>query len=120
MPHILFHTSGGDKIIFVVGYGNKRKWKDALGGQYGCLYIDEINTADIEFVREAAMRSDYLMATLNPDDPGLDVYKEYINCSRPLPEWGIRNTERKLKTNCKRSQNPAGYIGSFRLPITWA
>ncbi len=37
--------------------------KDALGGQYGCLYIDEINTADIEFVREAAMRSDYLMAT---------------------------------------------------------
>lgn len=87
MPHILFHTSNGDKIIFVVGYGNKRKWKDALGGQYGCLYIDEINTADIDFVREAAMRSDYLMATLNPDDPGLDVYKEYINCSRPLPEW---------------------------------
>ena len=87
MPHILFHTSGGDKIIFVVGYGNKRKWKDALGGQYGCLYIDEINTADIDFVREASMRCDYLMATLNPDDPSLDVYKEYINCSRPLPEW---------------------------------
>lgn len=87
MPHILFRTSGGDKIIFVVGYGNKRKWKDALGGQYGCVYIDEINTADIDFVREAAMRCDYLMATLNPDDPGLDVYKEYINCSRPLDEW---------------------------------
>ena len=84
MPHILFHTSGGDKIIFVVGYGNKSKWKDALGGQYGCLYIDEINTANIEFVREASMRCDYLMATLNPDDPSLDVYKEYINCSRPL------------------------------------
>lgn len=33
------------------------------------------------------MRSDYLLATLNPDDPNLDVYKEYINCSRPLPEW---------------------------------
>ena len=87
MPHIVFHTSAGDKIIFVVGYGNKRKWKDALGGQYGCLYIDEINTADIDFVRESAMRSDYLIATLNPDDPNLDVYKEYINCSRPLPEW---------------------------------
>ncbi len=87
MPHILFHTSGGDKIIFVVGYGNRRKWKDALGGQYGCLYIDEINTADIDFVREASMRCDYLMATLNPDDPSLDVYKEYVNCSRPLPEW---------------------------------
>lgn len=87
MPHILFHTSGGDKIIFVIGYSNKNKWKDALGGQYGCLYIDEINTADIEFVREASMRADYVMATLNPDDPSLPVYKEYINCSRPLPEW---------------------------------
>lgn len=87
MPHILLHTSAGDRIIFVVGYGNKAKWKDALGGQYGCLYIDEINTADIEFVREASMRSDYLLATLNPDDPNLGVYKEYINCSRPLPEW---------------------------------
>ena len=87
MPHIILHTSGGDKIIFVIGYGNKSKWKDALGGQYGCLYIDEINTADMEFVREATMRADYLLATLNPDDPGLDIYKEYINCSRPLPEW---------------------------------
>lgn len=87
IPHILFHTSGGDKIVYVMGYGDKKKWQKALGGQYGCLYIDEINTADIDFVREAAMRCDYLMATLNPDDPNLDVYKEYINCSRPLPEW---------------------------------
>ena len=87
IPHLLFHTSKGDKVIYVLGYGNKKKWKKALGGQYGCLYIDEINTADIEFVREASMRCDYLMGTLNPDDPSLDVYKEYINCSRPLPEW---------------------------------
>lgn len=87
IPHILFHTSAGDKIIYVMGYGDKKKWQKALGGQYGCLYIDEINTADIDFVREAAMRCDYLMATLNPDDPNLDIYKEYINCSRPLPEW---------------------------------
>ena len=39
MPHILFHTSSGDKIIFVIGYGTKSKWKDALGGQYGCLSV---------------------------------------------------------------------------------
>ena len=87
IPHLVFHTSKEDKIIFVLGYGDKRKWKKALGGQYGCLYIDEINTSDIEFVREAAMRCDYFMATLNPDDPNLPVYKEYINCSRPLPEY---------------------------------
>ena len=105
MPHILFHTSGGDKIVFVVGYGNKRKWKDALGGQYGCLYIDEINTADIDFVREASMRCDYLMATLNPDDPSLDVYKEYINCSRPLPEWEAE-TPQEIKDELKEEPKP--------------
>ena len=105
MPHILFHTSDGDKIIFVVGYGNKRKWKDALGGQYGCLYIDEINTADIDFVREAAMRCDYLMATLNPDDPNLPIYKEYINCSRPLPEWEAE-TPQEIKDELKEEPKP--------------
>lgn len=87
IPHIVFHTSGGDKIVLVLGYGDKKRWKKALGGQYGCLLIDEINTADIEFVREASMRCDYLMGTLNPDDPNLPVYKEYINHSRPLPQY---------------------------------
>lgn len=87
IPHILYHTSNGDKVVYVMGYGDKKKWQKALGGQYGCLYIDEVNTADIDFVREAAMRCDYMMATLNPDDPNLSVYKEYINCSRPLPQY---------------------------------
>lgn len=87
IPHILYHTNKGDKVIYIMGYDNKKKWQKALGGQYGCLYIDEINTADIEFVRESAMRADYFIATLNPDDPNLPVYKEYINCSRPLQEY---------------------------------
>lgn len=87
LPHIVLHASAEDKIIFVLGYDNKARWKKALGGQYGCLYIDEINIADMEYVREASMRCDYLLATLNPDDPSLPIYKEYINCSRPLPEW---------------------------------
>lgn len=100
IPHLIFHTNRGDKTIYVLGYGNKKKWKKALGGQYGCLYIDEINTADIDFVREAAMRCDYLMATLNPDDPSLDVYKEYINCSRPLPEWE-HETPEEIKDELK-------------------
>lgn len=87
LPHLILHTSKEDKIIYVLGYDNKARWKKALGGQYGCLYIDEINIADMEYVREASMRCDYFMATLNPDDPNLPVYKEYINCARPLPEW---------------------------------
>ena len=111
IPHLLFHTSGGDKIIYVLGYGNKKKWKKALGGQYGCLYIDEINTADIDFVQEAAMRCDYMMATLNPDDPSLDVYKEYINCSRPLPEWE-HDTPKEIKDELKEEPKP-GWVHWF-------
>lgn len=87
IPHILYHTNQGDKVIYVMGYGDKKKWQKALGGQYGCLYIDEINTADIDFIGEAAMRADYTMGTLNPDDPALPVYKDYINCCRPLLQY---------------------------------
>lgn len=111
IPHLIFHTSNGDKTIYVLGYGNKKKWKKALGGQYGCLYIDEINTADIDFVREAMMRADYTMATLNPDDPNLPVYKEYINCSRPLPEWE-NETPQEIKDELKEEPKP-GWVHWF-------
>lgn len=87
LPHLIFKTPSGNKIIYVLGYDNKARWKKALGGQYGCLYIDEINVADMEYVREASMRCDYLMATMNPDNPELPVYKEYINHARPLPQY---------------------------------
>lgn len=111
IPHIMFHTSNGDKVVYVMGYGDKKKWQKALGGQYGCLYIDEINTADIEFVREAAMRSDYLMGTLNPDDPNLAVYKEYINSSRPLPEWQDE-TPKEILDELKEEPKP-GWVHWF-------
>ena len=83
MPHIKFEG----KIIFIVGYDNKDKWKQALGSQFGCVYIDEINTANIDFVREVSIRNQYMLATLNPDDPGLPVYKEFINRSRPFKKY---------------------------------
>lgn len=83
LPHIKFEG----KIIYVLGYDNKDKWQNVLGSQFGCVYIDEINTADIEFVREISTRNDYLMATLNPDDPSLPVYKEFVNRSRPYKKY---------------------------------
>ena len=111
IPHILFHTSNGDRVIYIMGYGDKTKWQKALGGQYGCLYIDEINTADIEFVREASMRCDYMMATLNPDDPNLPVYAEYINHSRPLPEWA-GDTPQEIKDELREEPKP-GWVHWF-------
>jgi PBSX family phage terminase large subunit len=87
IPHIRYQTSSGEKIIYVLGYDNKDKWKMALGSQFGCVLIDEINTADIEFVREISTRNDYLTGTLNPDDPNLPIYDEFINCARPLEKY---------------------------------
>ena len=87
LPHLLFYTNNGTKKIYVLGYDDKARWKKALGNQYGVLYIDEINIANMEFVRESMMRCDKVIATLNPDDPALPIYKEYINHSRPLPQY---------------------------------
>ncbi len=83
LPHIKFEG----KIIYILGYDNRDKWEMALGAQFGCVYIDEINTADIDFVREISTRNDYLLATLNPDDPTLPVYKEFVNRSRPYSKY---------------------------------
>ncbi len=57
------------------------------------------------------MRCDYLMATLNPDDPNLDVYKEYINHSRPLQEWEAE-TPREIKDELKEEPKP-GWVHWF-------
>ncbi|MCC8075728.1 MAG: terminase [Clostridiales bacterium] len=83
IPHLKFE----DKIIFVLGYDNRDKWELVLGSQFGCVYIDEINTANIDFVREVSTRNDYLMATLNPDDPSLPIYREFVNRSRPYRKY---------------------------------
>lgn len=87
MPHIKYKTQNGEKIIFVVGYDNKARWKKVLGGQYGCLYIDEFNIADMEFVREVFMRCDYRLCTMNPDDPNKECYSQFVNYSRPIEKY---------------------------------
>lgn len=87
LPHILYHTSKGVKVIYVVGYDNKVRWKKILGGQYGCILIDEFNIADMDFVREIFMRCDYRICTMNPDDPNKECYTQYVNKSRPIKKY---------------------------------
>lgn len=83
MPHILFEG----KIIFIIGYDSKEKWQMVLGSQFGCVFIDEINTAHMDLLREVSTRNDYMLATLNPDDPELPVFKEFINRARPYKKY---------------------------------
>lgn len=84
LPHIVYHTPFGKKIIYLVGYDNKNRWKKVLGGQYGCILIDEFNIADMDFVREIFMRCDYRICTMNPDDPNKECYTQYVNHARPI------------------------------------
>lgn len=87
LPHVELLTPQGVKIIYVCGYDNKTRWKKVLGGQVGCVYIDEVNIADMEFLREITHRCKYMMTTSNPDDPNLPVYSEFLNRSRPLKRY---------------------------------
>lgn len=101
IPHIKFE----DKIIFVLGYDNKDKWELVLGSQFGCVYIDEINTANIEFVREISTRNEYLLATLNPDNPDLPIYKEFINRSRPYKKYE-KDVPKEILAELKEGPTP--------------
>ena len=83
IPHIKFE----DKIIFVIGYDSKEKWQMVLGSQFGCVFIDEMNIAHMDLLREVSTRNEYMLATLNPDDPSLPVYKEFVNRSRPFKKY---------------------------------
>ncbi len=87
LPHVEYQTNKGTKIIYICGYDNKKRWQKVLGGQVGCVYIDEVNIADMEFLREISHRCEYMMTTSNPDDPNLPVYKEFLNRSRPLKKY---------------------------------
>ncbi|MCR0216778.1 terminase, partial [[Clostridium] innocuum] len=87
LPHIEYQTNKGTKIIYICGYDNKKRWQKVLGGQVGCVYVDEVNIADMEFLREISHRCVYMMTTSNPDDPSLPVYDEFLNRSRPLKKY---------------------------------
>lgn len=87
LPHIDFDSPNGRRIIYVCGYDNKKRWQKVLGSQVGCVYVDEVNIADMEFLREITHRCKYMMTTSNPDAPDKEVYKEFINRSRPLKRY---------------------------------
>lgn len=104
--HIVVYgrTEAENKIILCAGYGDRTKWKDILGNQYGIVAVDEANIADIDFLRELAMRKKYWMLTLNPDNPDLPLYREFINKSRPLDQYRDRYPEELYRQLCSVPQ----------------
>ncbi|MCR5835979.1 MAG: terminase [Lachnospiraceae bacterium] len=101
LPHIEYDTPSGTKIIYIAGFDNKKRWQKVLGSQMGCVYIDEVNIADMEFMREITHRCKYMMTTSNPDSPDIPVYKEFINHSRPLKRYIADYPEELLSELCE-------------------
>lgn len=92
-PRIVVSTGTGrkDKIIYLVGYDNKKRWHSILGLTIHGFNIEEINIADDEFVSEAFIRTfrngGFMYASSNGGDPDTPVYTDYMNKGRPLEKW---------------------------------
>lgn len=89
---ILFNTPKGLKRIYPVGYGDVSRWEKILGGTFGGGLIDEIDRADRVFITEyfgrlSSVDNPYTCATANPNDPNLQIYHDYLNRSRPHPDY---------------------------------
>lgn len=110
----------GIKKISLCAYGNKAKWKKVLGGSIECIFIDEANIADPQFVQECYSRQTsfeypFTLYTLNGDVPTAPIY-EHINCSRIVGKCpasiraDIERAEKRKKgyfyTHWKMSDNP--------------
>lgn len=94
-PHLRVHCPDFDKIIYFISYSDSTKSKQIRSGRYGCIFIDEINLVPnnepdqvAQFITECLSRAnDYVVATLNPDDPSLPLYSKLINKSRPIKKY---------------------------------
>ena len=80
-----------NKIIYLAGYDNKKRWSDILGLTIYGFNIEEINIADNDFVSELFIRvfrnGGFLYATSNGGDPDTPVYVNHLNKGRPTAKW---------------------------------
>ncbi len=88
---IIITSPTGEKIVYLVGYDDKTRFKQILGlGIHGFL-VEEIHTASDEFVREMFTRvyrdNGFLYTSSNGGMPDITVYKDYLNKARPNPKY---------------------------------
>lgn len=89
--HIKIYTTTGYKKLYFVGYRDKARWKDILGLTLAGIWIEEVNIADDDFVRECFTRAvrtgAWIRATCNGAEPDRICYTEFFNKGRPLLEY---------------------------------
>ena len=87
--YVEMRSAKGLKKIKLAGYSNVAKWKKVLGGSIECVFIDEVNIADKQFVQECFARqtsfdNPFTIFTLNGDIPTHYIYTDYINTCKIL------------------------------------
>lgn len=80
------------KKILLAGYSDIKKWEKILGKTIGCMFVDEVNIANKQFIDECFARQTsaddpFTIWTLNGDTPDHFVYQDYINYGKPL--WKV-------------------------------
>lgn len=88
---IVVQTLTGEKIIYLTGYDNKKRWSDILGLTIHGFNIEEITIADDDFIAEVMLRvfrnGGWLICSSNGADPDLPVYIDHLNKCRPLDKY---------------------------------
>ena len=87
--YVRMPTPKGNKKILLVGYSDKSRWKNILGGNIEIFLIDEANIADETFLnetfaRQLACQYPLTIFTLNGDDPDHFVYQNFINYGKMI------------------------------------
>ena len=88
---IIFQTLTGEKVLYLLGYDNKKRWSDILGLTIYGFDIEEITQADDDFISEVMLRvfrnGGWLICSSNGADPDLPVYVDHLNKCRPLEKY---------------------------------
>jgi hypothetical protein len=105
-----------DKIIYLAGYDNKKRWSDILGLTIYGFNIEEINIADNDFISELFIRvfrnGGFLYATSNGGDPDIPVYANHLNKCRPSPKWESQ-VPKETMIELERSEPSPDYVYYF-------
>ena len=98
----------GKKKISLCAYSNKAKWKNVLGGSIECIFVDEANIADPQFLnecysRQVSFENPFTLYTLNGDVPTAKIY-EFVNPSKIIGECPA-----SIRAEMEKTPKKAGY-----------
>lgn len=88
---IEIQTPTGLKIIYLVGYDNKSRYKQILGLSVHGFMVEEAHVAGDEFIQEAFTRlyrdNGFMYLTGNAGLPDQLIYTNYLNRARPPQDY---------------------------------